>query len=338
MPRGNRIALPLVALSVAAQAKHCTRVDVLQSNGDFDLSKCTTLEMDGLGATHLGDESVQKLARVLATNTELLSLKLVANDIGDAGAMALAEALGTNAALTSLDLRNNLFGEDAAKMLVKALKTNSGISNLDLRGNLLSTKLREEVHSLLQLAQTRQVLMEAKQAAEARAAAAEQRAMKAEALAAEAMTGLREGARTALLENAAATLVTEEKAAATICKPIVQQAVVAAEQKAEASEFRAEAAEATVAACECKGAVERATAAEAKAVIAALSRNECEEKLIAVQEHAHQTLMQMSLIVDGWSGATLLTSTMVVIALAYWTVSERLSQSRDLAKVPSKNA
>lgn len=108
----------------------------------------------GLGNPKIGDDGAVALARMLETNTSVLTVWLQGNCIGDRGAAALGEMMAVNRTITYLDLKYNIIGDLGARALSKGAEANTSIGILNLKGNKISKALRKAVKAAVMSGRT----------------------------------------------------------------------------------------------------------------------------------------------------------------------------------------
>jgi NLR family CARD domain-containing protein 3 len=92
-----------------------------------------------LAGKDTGDKEAKQIARVLATNTAVDTLRLCGNHIGNDGAVALASFLSTTKSLRGLWLHGNDIGDVGTTALARSLQRNDSLSWLDLGSNKIGT-------------------------------------------------------------------------------------------------------------------------------------------------------------------------------------------------------
>ena len=155
------VSLCILLLEASAASGSDCKYDQVFQKGRFDLSGCTTLQIEfkpldakGLAAlvkalhrtttltslrlrqVSIGDEGAISLAKPLASHRALARLELWRCDIGAQGATALT-ALLKQPALVAFDLRHNKVGDAGAIAIAQELTANTHVEELHLQHNAI---------------------------------------------------------------------------------------------------------------------------------------------------------------------------------------------------------
>ena len=96
--------------------------------------QCWSLD---LASNMITDEGVQRLAKILESNTLLKFLSFARNQITDVGIHSIAQALRTNTGLTFFNLMGNKTTDDGAKFLAEAIESNATLQHLFIDYNTI---------------------------------------------------------------------------------------------------------------------------------------------------------------------------------------------------------
>lgn len=117
---------------------------------------CTSLDLNGNNIG--GGKTVQKLAKVLATNETLKELSLNNNKLTTADVGYLAEALKSNKTLEELRLDNNKITDTGLVALSKVLRNNSTLKILTLNKNQIQDVGAKAAAEMLKVNQGLEIL------------------------------------------------------------------------------------------------------------------------------------------------------------------------------------